>query len=119
MAFPNTTEIEGIPFFERLVMSRKLVPPRLKIFACSGRLAPELSTKLMQGNSFSPAISFNRMAFCSVAKSIEPLLFVPTLEITITNLPETIPIPPTEVPPVPKPFPPNPANGSNSKNGLS
>ena len=76
-------------------MSRKILPPGMKISFCVGRSAPPDSTRLIVGSLFSWAIWAARNDFFSVQGLLAPPFTVGSLATIMHSTPETTPMPVT------------------------
>src|SRR5213592_2753247 len=115
---PNTRQMVGMRSAERRVSSRKVRPPRTKIFAWFGRSAPADSVRLMSGRRFCAAISMARKFLSSVIGFVAPPFTVGSLAISTHSTPLTTPTPVTTLAPMVNSVP-HAASGESSRKGAS
>ena len=118
MELPKTSAIVGtFAALEDRVMSRKSLPPGMKISFCVGRSAPPDSTSAMVGSRFSSAIWEARKIFLTVHGFEAPPFTDGSLAVIMHSTPSITPMPVTTLAPTVK-SEPQPASGDSSRNAL-
>ena len=117
MELPKTIAMVGTLAADERVMSRKSLPPGMKISFCVGRSAPPDSTRATVGNRFSSAICEARKIFFTVHGFDAPPFTDGSFAVIMHSTPSMTPMPVTTLAPTVK-SEPQPARGDSSRNAL-